>query len=516
MPGSDGSAQLGPWVEGVRYDLPSEDISPFGLKDMQNVRLTVAGAGEKRLGVKSYSDVAALGGAPTVTSTGEFQIPGGASKVFMAAGNKFYEYSSGWVDRTGSVTITPGVDNVYEWVRAGSSLVMTNGVDTDAFKWSGTGDATVLDDDARFTKGKHIAYWDNRLWIGNEDTNIDRLWYSEIGDIEDWPATNFYNLGSPITALAPMQNGLSIHTEDAIHSLIPTGNATIPYQLQQRTSSDPQNPQRGGSLSGRAVVTLPNDLQVFPLDDGIYIWDGGTNVQKISHALDLGYWDQIITSRLAYSFAVYFAAKNEVWFWLPYGKDQTTMNHIMVMSTKLKYQDPVTGDVRYAWYGPHNGSGATFDRACAAIINNKPHAGTFTGKVLDHSPERTYSDEGAAIAAFMETGAPAPIDAGTNLRWLWGDIYHDGLGAYTILVHQEAANIEVQSGTFVTLIGGGAFPFDLGVDKLGTVRAQIRQINLVGYDPHTSLKFANTEVDEPFRMRRARVHFAIIGPHRRA
>jgi hypothetical protein len=514
---SDGNTQLGPYVEGQRYDLPAEDISQFGIRDMQNMRLTVAGAAEKRLGTKSYKSESAISGTPTVTACGQFQIPGGAAPVFIVAGDKFYEYSSGWVDRSGSVSITAGDDNTWEWVRAFDNLVATNGVDTDAFKWSGSGNATVLDDDARFTKAKHLGFWDNRLWVGNVNGITDRVWYSDIGDIETWGATNFYNLGSPVSAIAPQQNGLAIHTEDAIHSLIPTGNSTIPYQLQQRTSSDPQNPQRGGSLSGRAVITLPNDTQMFPLDDGIYAWSGGTDIQKVSHALDLGYWDTLNTSRLHQSFAIYYAKKNEVWFWLPYGTSQTNMSEIMIMSTKLFYQDPVSQQMRNVWYGPFNATTTTFERNCAAIIDNEPHAGTFGGKLLDHAPANTFNDETAAYSSYFETGSPPAVDSGTDARWLYADIYHDSLGEYIVTVQQTAAAIGIINGSFTTTAPGGALgSFTLDTSKLAAVRAQIKQVELLGYDPHTSLKFSNNNADEPFRIRRAHTHYAIIGPHRRA
>ena len=82
--------KYGPWNQGVRYDLPPEDITPDGLRRMENTRLNAAAAVERRLGTASYSSEAALSGSPTWTAVGEFQIPGGAAKVFGIAGDKFY------------------------------------------------------------------------------------------------------------------------------------------------------------------------------------------------------------------------------------------------------------------------------------------------------------------------------------------------------------------------------------------------------------------------------------------
>ena len=507
--------KYGPWPQGVRYDLPPEDIAPNGLRQMENARLTAAAAIEKALGTASYQSLAAIAGTPTFTAAGEFQIPGGSKKVFAVAGAKFYEYSSGWVDRTGAVTITAGDDNTFEWVVAYDHVVLTNGVDA-PFKWTGSGNATVLDVDSRFTTAEHVAFFDNRLWMGNVDTNYDRYWYSNIGDIETWDVLNFNNLGSPIGALQANQNVLAFHTDDFISIAIATGNAVRPYQVQQRTSSDPRNPQTGGSISGRAVVTIPGNAQLFPQDDGIYMWAGGDRIEKVSHALDLGYWDTINMSRLGQSFAVFYAQESEVWFWLPYGVGQQNMNHIMVMSTKFRYQDPATGEPRFAWYGPLTGNTSAFERNCGAIIDNKPHAGGFAGKLLNHAPANTFNQEGAAYTSYFETAAPAPLGSDVDLRWLYAKTYYDALGDYTVTINQESQGVGVNSGTLATTGGGGQLDtFELDVDTLGTVRMVSKDNDLRGYDPHSSLKFTNNSADETYRIRRTHLQFKIIGRGRK-
>ena len=506
--------KYGPWNQGVRYDLPPEDITPSGLRKMENTRLNAAAAVERRLGTASYSSESALSGSPTWTAVGEFQIPGGAAKVFGSAGDKFYEHSTDWTDRTGSVTITAADDNTFEWVRSFDKLILTNGVNG-PIKWTGSGNISALDVDSRFTTAAHVGYWDNRVWLGNTNANSDRLWYSDAGDPETWGSTAFYNFGAPITAIVPMQNALSVHTEDDIYTLIPTGNTTIPYQQQQRTSSDPRNPQRGGTISGRAVVVLPGNVQVFPLEDGIYMWAGGDTIDKVSYALDEGYWDSVETSRLSQSFAIYWATEDEVWFWFPYGANKTKFNDIMVMSTKHRYQDASTGEVRMAWYGPYR-NGTAFERNCAAIINNKPHAGDYDGIVFDHAPADTYNDASSAYDANFMTSALAPLGSDVDLRWLYAKTYFDALGSYTMTVEQESQGVGVHSGTLQTITGVGALDsFVLNTDALGTVRMVSKDTDLRGYDPHSSLTFVNNNLNEPFRIRRTHLQFKVIGRHRK-
>jgi len=506
--------KYGPWNQGVRYDLPPEDITPNGLRKMTNTRLNAAAAVERRLGTASYQSASAISGTPTFTAIGEFQIPGSTAKVFAVAGDKFYEYSSGWVDRSGSVTITAADDNTFEWVRSFDKLILTNGVNG-PIKWTGSGNATDLDVDSRFTTAQHVGYWDNRVWLGNTNANSDRMWYSDAGNPETWGSTAFYNFGAPINAIVPTQNALSVHTEDAIYTLIPTGNATIPYQQQQRTSSDPRNPQRGGTISGRAVVVLPGNIQVFPLEDGVYMWGGGDTIDKVSYGLDEGYWDSLVTSRLAESFAIYWATEDEVWFFLPYGTGQTKFNHIMVLSTKHLFQDASTGETRMAWYGPYK-NGSSFERDCAAIIDNKPHAGGYDGIVYDHAPANTYNDAGSAYDSQFETSALAPFGSDVDLRWLYAKTYFDALGKYTLTVDQESQGVGVHSGTLETITGGGALDsFTLGTDALGTVRMVSKDTDLRGYDPHSSLTFTNNIINEPYRVRRTHLQYKVIGRHRK-
>lgn len=183
-------------------------------------------------------------------------------------------------------------------------------------KWNRCGDKdyggastlAVFTMPSTIVKAKHIAFWDNRLWIGNVATSggtlVDQVYRSEAGVYETWEAS--YNVGGPVTALVAQENGLTIHTEDGIWVLTPTGTANTPYSIQPKT-------QQGG-LGGRSTIMLPNGTQMMVRKDGIYSWDGGEALEKKSQALDSGYWSKMRTDRLGSSFAVYHPIENEVWF----------------------------------------------------------------------------------------------------------------------------------------------------------------------------------------------------------
>lgn len=507
---------LGPWEKGVNYSKATEDCEEDELAEMKNTRIGPGGYVEKRLGTASYGDEDALGSSPTLTACGEFHKPGSVAIPFIVAGTAFYEYTASaskprWTARTGDVTITADDDNTFEWCRAHTVLILTNGINP-VKKWTGaTANITDITHPSGVVRARHCAYWDNRLWLGHVDGNTsdpfdfdDRVWYSANDDPDTWASTSYYNLGSSITGIEPFQNSLSIHTEEGIWALIPTGNAEHPYQLQQRIGSNPNLPSQGGTVSGRSILSLPNNEQLFVLNSGIYRWEGGDDVEKISGNLDDGYWSNLNISRLHKSFAVYFAQNNEAWFFLPYGAAQTNMNNIMIYNTEMDL-----------WFGPYDG----FERDCAAIINNKPHAGDFDGILFDHQPADTYTDGGsAAISASFRTAAPAPGDEpALRNRWLYARTYFDVTGDYNILVAQESSGIEGGASESLVPTGGG---FTLNTDSLdngtlSTIRMLSSDTDLTGYDPHSSLTFSNNNAGEFFKIRHTHLQYREIGRKRK-
>jgi hypothetical protein len=489
MPIAAESLRLGPWRSGVNYSLPAEDMPPDGLYEMENCTVGLAGEVSKRNGFAKYNSSAMNSGA-TVTACGQVVLAG-TEKTFAFAGNKFYDVTGGTAtDRTGTVTITAGNDYTWDWVLAGSTLIAVNGQDTDGIKWTGgSANAATLDDDSRFTKPKWVTFWENRAWVANVNGAADRVWRSDAGDIETWDSLGFYSLGFDITGLRPFQNVLSIHTEQGIHTLTPTGNSTIPFQQQQRT-------QRG-TVAGKSIVTVPGERQLFVRNDGIYQWSGGSSVEKISLALDDRYWSNLNVSRLPYSFSLYYPAQEQVWFFLPYGASQTTMNSVVIYSARLN-----------AWFGPYNG----FARDSAALIDDLPHAGDFAGHIMKH--DSGTNDDGSAIRGSFETAAIAPFGDAIECRWLYNRLLYDNEGAHDLDIAQISAGI-VSNFQTVQMGQTGALLNSTFVLNTSTLESNVSGLtsdsDLFGYDARTRLRISNYNTDETFTIRRTSLQYKPIG-----
>mgnify|MGYP003114190239 CR=1 FL=1 len=489
MPITAESLRLGPWRSGVNYSLPAEDMPPDGIYEMENCTVGLAGEVAKRNGFEKFNSSAMNSGA-TVTACGQVVLAG-TEKVFAFCGDKFFDVTGGTAtDRTGSVTITAGNDYTWDWVLAGNTLIAVNGQDTDGIKWTGgSANAATLDDDSRFTKAKWVTFWENRAWVANVNGATDRIWRSDAGDIETWGSLSFNSVGFDITGLRPFQNVLSIHTEQGIHTLTPTGNATIPFQQQQRT-------QRG-TVAGKSIVTVPGERQLFVRDDGIYQWSGGASVEKISLALDDRYWSNLNVARLPYSFAMYYPAQEQVWFFLPYGASQTTMNSVVIYSARLN-----------AWFGPYNG----FARDSAALIDDLPHAGDFAGRINKH--DSGTNDDGAAIRGSFETAAIAPFGDAVECRWLYNRLLYDNEGSHDLDIAQISAGIvsnfqSVQMGQTGALLDS---TFVLGTATLeSNVSGLTSDSDLFGYDARTRLRISNYNLNETFTIRRTSLQYKPIG-----
>lgn len=502
--------QLGPWGEdgGARYDLPAEDMLATEIADMDNVRISTAGAIETRLGSASYKATASIATNPTLTLAAQFVANPSTSHILIIAGAVIYKYSAGWSDITGGLTVTAADDNTFEWCDANGVLYAINGADV-PIKWTGTGDATAAGISARFSDAEHIAFWDNRVWYGNADTTYDKLWYTDTGDAETIAATSFRNFGSAITGLEPSKDFLAVHCKNGIHTLRPTGNSEIPYQQVQMTSR--------ATICGRGILTLPNEDQIFIRDDGFYRWDGGEEAEKISHSLDLGYWPDVNSGpsgRLHQAHSVYYPDEGESWFWLP--KDTDTNNtEIMIYS-----------DRHEIWFGPYTGTGSYYQRNCSAMIDQKPHAGTYNGsgsiggKLEDHAPATVFNDDdnsasGTAIEHYFRTAAPSPDSSAERLRWRYARTYYDSLGDFDLTVTQESSGV---TGTSEILHTNGGFTLGtdmVDVGKLGAVRMLSQDTEMSEYDPHSSLKFALSTLNQHFRIRRTHLVYTPIGHKRK-
>jgi hypothetical protein len=218
-------------------------------------------------------------------------------------------------------------------------LYMLNGNITDGLmKWDGTNFSNVVG----APNGKYIVVHKNRLYIAGDPNNPNRLYMSDLGLPENFPALNFIDIntndGDSITGLAELADSLVIFKERSMHVLRGTGPQN--YNLVDTH-------QTHGTVSHWSVVPIMNKL-FFLARDGVYSFDG-KHIHLESDLIRgsvLGLnnnqpWNQ----QFLYN-ACATDYKNKYWLSVPEGVSQTTNNRVYVFdylhSAWTRYDIPVS------------------------------------------------------------------------------------------------------------------------------------------------------------------------------
>jgi hypothetical protein len=499
---------LGPFHKGVIYSLTAEEIPLDALYACENIEIGFGGEAKKRKG-SDLVNSSALNSGATITACGKHEFSATSSAYFAIAGDKFYEDVDGTpVDRTGGLTITAGDDNTFHLVDMDGTLVGHNGVAGDSLiKWAAeNGNIAALDVDSRFTWAKWWSWWDGRPWAANNSVSVAQLNYGSNTDIETWAANDTFTHGNDISGIAPLgDEALVIHGKNQMSIITPTQITDTPYSRYGRGTK--------GTISGRAIACIPGPngscIQVYPRREGFFKYDGSGEAQKISYQLDgPRYWDNVNKDRLHQSFAVHYALKNCIWFYIPYGSGQTNMNHIMVYDY-----------ARDMWYGPYV-NGDVLERFSGSIVNDKPHFGGDDGFMYIHE-QNDNDDNGSSdqkIDGWFQCSSKPPLGSDVSVRWLHALINYEVLNAANISASQYTTGIGTNSYTFSQ--DGGydkvGVDFQVGVSKIGgELVTAVEEMKLQGYDPHSIIKIQNTEADQPFSIRQVIQVYRPIGRQRK-
>ena len=113
-----------------------------------------------------------------------------ASKLFVVVNGKFYEHVSAGTqtDRTGSITITAGQNNLVDHALIANLAMFTDRQRDAPWKWSGTGAIAALGGSP--PSGKYCVAFKRRAFIFNTSANPEDGYFSGLDDPESWDTTN--------------------------------------------------------------------------------------------------------------------------------------------------------------------------------------------------------------------------------------------------------------------------------------------------------------------------------------
>lgn len=294
---------------GLNDSFNAIDIDPSEASNLQNIIFprAINGSIAKRPGYTQIN-ASALAGAPDCLGTTFFKLTDGTRYLVSLWDDdkiRKMDYSGGpdgtWDDITGALVLLVGTDDHSDFTIAENQLVIEDGVGTTApYVWSGTGNATALTADADLPNASFVEYHRRHLFVAGNSAQPSRLYFSNLGDITNWTATDFINVednasDGVIRGLATGADGLYIWKDSAIWRL--TGTSRDDFQLERMV-------QGVGTLSNAsiAIINSPVDNQqlfVFVTQKGdVAVYDGGITVKIISQKIVSSIPNSIDFSRL--------------------------------------------------------------------------------------------------------------------------------------------------------------------------------------------------------------------------
>lgn len=178
------------WNGGYCGNLSADQLKTNQANDLDNIIISPVGSGWRtRLGnVKQNSS--AINSGANIQGLGYLLTTAAAERFGAVAGAKFYGSSdtcATWTDKTGSLTITSGANNIWDFATFNDLLIGFGGAaaSPDApFKWDGSSNAAALGGTPPSAYGCFST--NNRMFAFRTAAAPSTIYWSVIANAEDW------------------------------------------------------------------------------------------------------------------------------------------------------------------------------------------------------------------------------------------------------------------------------------------------------------------------------------------
>ncbi len=457
--------------------------------DLQNVILSTYGSFKTRDGFDKLNSVT-LGASVTCTGL-KYYSPISGSKYLIGIfdNDKIYKMDYGvsgpdgtWDDITGVLSFVIGQNNLATFVIGQDTLIIEDGLNTTApYKWTGSGNAAALGGSP--PNATLVAFHKNMAFAAGNNTNPSTLYYSDVGNIENWTTGLSGNLsietndGSIIRAIMPGFDALYIWKDYSIWRL--TGTDKDTFQLQRMVSGT-------GCRSPTAISRVGNDFYFTDGQGNVYLYDGAIKLKLISVKVQ-GTIDSANFARWIYAVTEQF---NNDYYISFSNTGSGTHNKILIFDS-----------FNTAWV---KFSGMNANAMAVADDGNGEEMlvfGDYSGFVYKY-PSGT-NDAGTAIDAYYTTKQFRFPEAGIEKDFKLLNVYAAQKGDYTLAV--ETRKDYESTGTIkqINLLGisstwGSAI---YGVDRYGGQNIVTERIEVNKEGKFFQIKFSHSTIDEPFEIK---------------
>lgn len=347
----------------------------------------------RRYGDTAFNNTAVSGGN-AIQGLGYFKPASGTEYLVTVATTEIYSstLTAGTFSTiTGTTPITSGRNNLWQIIQFNNLAIGVGGAPDAPWKYTGTGNASALGGSP--PSGSFGFTVGNRMFIGGSAALPSRIYWSLIGNPEDWSSTGSGNAdvqtgdGDALVCGVPLNiNNTLLFKQNSIHSM--TG----------RTSPFPVFPLfTGVGAAGKNAAIAIDGLVYFVTPSGrLRITDGARlfdekDFPALSFMDDV--WNTVNVARLPYLSMT--------------RRQGADYDHLVISVTK----DAVdTNDYAFIWDLTNkcwlNNSTGWESNAYATTQSGDLYAGAFNGKVYKKDVAGTYTDAsnvGTAIAFSIES-----------------------------------------------------------------------------------------------------------------
>lgn len=323
------------------------EIADNEASDIQNIVFDTGGAIKKRYGYITIPTFSSIDISRTIIGiTGlSFYKKDNANRYLLAIAEidddsariykKTYDVGGGlpdtaWTDITDGFPSTGySVNYLADFAIAQDNVIITLNATTQQkpFKWTGTGRTTALTSDADCPVATIVEYHKNHLCLSGNDSYPSRVYFSELDDITDWTATDFFDVetsdGTRVRGLISAFDALYIFKDRSIWRL--SGTNRDDFVLEKLVSGV-------GTLSQQSISIVNNLIYFTTAQNDIVVYDGAYSIKFISQKIRStisGLNFSRATNNLGIAFSTY--RNNDQDFYASLSNDGASSNSVILL-----------------------------------------------------------------------------------------------------------------------------------------------------------------------------------------
>jgi hypothetical protein len=489
---------------GLNTSAPEYEVPMNQSPDAQNINLLVKGF-KKRQGDAVWNSTAMVSGSTAIQGMGWIQYDSGVESLNAVAGTKYFTdnaLSKTMTDKTGTLTITAGQNNIWTPVRFNNQQIWFGGAPDAPFKDTGSGNATVVAGSPPTAQTAFVS--NNFVFAVSTTANPSRIFWCVVNNPADWSSAGSGNADIGLSDGEALMCGVPVGPSTVIlfknsstHLLVSSRQPFPVFQLQ-----------KGVGIAGRYAFALVKGTIYFitPWRRMLSTTDG-VNFEPYSHDID-DQWDAINSARIPYIQGIYYPVLEQIHWYISNGsstQNDTCLVWDLIRKSWLKHPKgfkvnvPCLVENRRLFGGQYDGK--LYEKDKSTVYTDASETSPGAINAYWRTPFKGYASFQQFIEGSYRTGSQvAPLSGIIHPLWFDFSMLNESATTMTVSYGFDFST-NIQS-TGVSLISG-ASQWDVAqwdVATWGGQTAVIKRIFVSGRGNLFSMTFQNSTASQSFTM----------------